>query len=133
MNPLKLLWSFDGRIGRSAYAGGLLINLVVMSIAPLVVIYLEKNWAPSTLLEIKDFHLIPVLAVTALFSWALVALTAKRFHDLGVTGWLSLLLLVPGADVIMIIVLLVARGEDNDNRYGPGAASTGETAPAHHA
>ena len=30
MNPFKLLWSFYGRIGRSTYAGGLLLNYVVM-------------------------------------------------------------------------------------------------------
>ena len=132
MNPLKLLWSFDGRIGRSAYAGGLLLNLVVMLIAPLIfiVLYLEKNWAPSTLLEMKHLHLIPVLAMVALFSWALVALAAKRLHDLGVTGWFSLLMIVHGANLIMIIVLLIARGEDNDNRYGPGTPSTGAPVPA---
>jgi len=132
MNPLKLLWSFDGRIGRSAYAGGLLLNLVMMLIAPLILLYLEKNWAPSTLLEMKDFHLIPMLAVVALFSWALVALAAKRLHDLGVTGWFSLLMIVHGANLIMIIVLLIVRGEGNDNRYGPGAPPTSTLAPANH-
>jgi len=30
----------------------------------------------------------------------------------------------------MPILLLVARGDDNDNRYGPGAASTSTLAPA---
>jgi hypothetical protein len=32
----------------------------------------------------------------------------------------------------MIIVLLIARAEDNDNRYGSGAPSARALAPAHH-
>jgi len=37
MTPLKLLWSFDGRIGRIAYAAGSLLNLVLMFIAVAIV------------------------------------------------------------------------------------------------
>jgi hypothetical protein len=37
-----------------------------------------------------------------------------------------------GANLTMIIVLLIARGEDNDNRHGPGAPSPRALAPAHH-
>jgi uncharacterized membrane protein YhaH (DUF805 family) len=130
MNPFKLLWSFDGRIGRIAYAGGWLLNLVLMFAAMAVVLYLRESWTPPVPFNVKDGSLLAVFPVAVLFYWAQLALAAKRLHDLGVTGWFSLLLLVPGAGLIVVIVLLVARGDDNDNRYGPRVASTSTLAPA---
>jgi uncharacterized membrane protein YhaH (DUF805 family) len=126
MNLFKLLWSFDGRIGRAAYAGGLLLNLLLMIIATAIVGDLNRGAAFS----LMKGHLPPLLAVVVFFIWANLALTAKRFQDLGSNGWFSLLLLVPGLGFVMIIVLLIARGEDKDNCYGP-APSTSDLAPAH--
>jgi uncharacterized membrane protein YhaH (DUF805 family) len=127
MSLFKLLWSFDGRIGRAAYAGGLLLNLVLMIIAVAIVKDLNPAWElPSRL----QGYLLPLLAVVVLFVWATLALTAKRLQDLGFTGGLSALLLLPGLGLIVIIVSLTARGDDTDNRYGPGAPSTNDPAPA---
>ena len=127
MNPFKLLWSFDGRIGRTAYAGGLLLNLVLTIIAVAIVEDLNRGVAFS----LMKGHLPPLLAVVVFFIWANLALTAKRFQDLGSNGWFSLLLLIPGLGFVIIVVLLAARGQDNDNCYGP-APSTSDLAPAHH-
>jgi uncharacterized membrane protein YhaH (DUF805 family) len=133
MIPLKLLWSLNGRIGRVAYAGGLLLNWVLMLFVLAVWQILTDNWTPPEPFNLKDGSLLVLIPFALLFCWAHFALTARRLHDLGVTGLLSLLLLVPPALLIMPIVLLIARGEDNDNRYGPGPPSTRAPAPAHHA
>jgi uncharacterized membrane protein YhaH (DUF805 family) len=121
MKPLNLLWSFHGQIGRGAYAGGLLLNLAWISAALVGLIYLGP-------FNLRDGSL---TALLALWTWAYFALTAKRLHDLGVSGLFSLLLLVPGAVLIVTIILLIPRGKDNDNRYGPGTPSTSTPAPAH--
>jgi uncharacterized membrane protein YhaH (DUF805 family) len=125
MNPFQLLFSFDGRIGRSAYAGGLLLNLLLMIVATTIVQDLDRGRA----FGLMHGHLPPLLAVVAFFIWANFALTAKRFQDTGSSGWFSLLLLIPGVGLIAPVVLLVARGEDKDNCYGP-APSTSDL--AHH-
>jgi uncharacterized membrane protein YhaH (DUF805 family) len=130
---MKLLWSLNGRIGRVAYAGGLLLNWVLMLIVLAVWQILVDNWTPPEPFNLKDGSLLVLVPFAVLFCWVHFALTVKRLHDLGVTGLLSLLLLVPPALLIMPIVLLIARGEDNDNRYGPGAPSARAPAPAHHA
>jgi|SRR5882724_2942178 len=127
MNPFKLLWSFDGRIGRTAYAGGLLLNLLLMIIAVAIVDELNRGAAFS----LMKGHLPPLLAVVVFFIWANLALTAKRFQDLGSNGWFSLLLLIPLVGLIAPVVLLAARGEDKDNCYGP-VPSNSDPAPAHH-
>ena len=133
MNPFKLLWSLNGRIGRVAYAGGLLLNWVLVLFVLAVWQIVVDNWTPPEPFNLKDGSLLVLIPFALLFCWAHFALTARRLHDLGVTGWFSLLMIVPGANLIMIIVLLIARGEDNDNRYGPGAPSARALAPAHHA
>ena len=43
----------------------------------------------------------------------------KRFHDLGQSGWLFLLLLVPVVNVCVGLWLLFGPGTDGANTYGP--------------
>jgi uncharacterized membrane protein YhaH (DUF805 family) len=63
---------------------------------------------------------VPVLIPSfALFAWAKFALAAKRIHDLGKSGWISLVMIIPAFGLIAVIVLLVVRGDDYDNQYGP--------------
>ena len=137
MNIFNLLFSFDGRIGRAAYAGGWLLNLVVMLAAMGVVTYLRLYWTPHEPFNLKDGSLLALTPTTALvycitwlFHWVQLALAAKRLQDLGISGLFSLLLLIPVVGMIVIVGLLIPPGEDNDNLYGPGAPSTRNSAPA---
>ena len=131
MNPLKLLWSFYGRIGRAVYAGGLLLNVLLAAAAFAALVYADSGRSrgpggpPPDPLVIYTF-----IAGFLLFTWAKLALAAKRFHDVGKTGWLCLLLFIPLVSLIAFIFLLAARGNEYDNRYGAGARSTGALAAA---
>jgi uncharacterized membrane protein YhaH (DUF805 family) len=133
MNPLTLLWSFDGRIGRSTYAGGLLLNYVVMFAAMAVMIHFALHWTLPESFNLKDGSQLAAFLVAVFFYWANFALTVKRLRDLDATGLLSLLLLIPLVGLILVIILLFARGEDSDNPSGPDARSARAPAPAHHA
>ena len=137
MNPLKLLWSFYGRIGRGAFAGGNLFawGLTAVVVAGLVYSMERPNdgqGAPPDLLVTVS----PLLALriggalVLLMTWAQLALAAKRFHDVGKAGWFCLLLFVPLVGLIAFIYLLFARGEDRNNQYGPrrSAPSAGASA-----
>lgn len=56
---------------------------------------------------------VQISLVIALFSaalWALFALTIKRLHDLGQSGWWSALLLVPGISTLVMLFCAVAPG-----------------------
>ena len=113
MNPLKLLWSFYGRIGRGAYVGGLFLNLA-WALAAFVA--LIQIFGPSrTPGELPHPAVGPILIVGfILFIWAKLALAAKRFHDVGISGWLCLLLFIPLVGFIAFIYLLFARGDDHN-------------------
>src|SRR5215510_2543300 len=125
MNPLKLLWSllwsFHGRIGRGAYLGGLLLNLAWASAAAIGLIYLGRDEMlqayPS--LQLGSFAVSTAAlftgakaAVGTLFTWGKCGLMAKRLHDLGHNGWLCLVVFIPVLNVIAVISLLIARGDD---------------------
>ena len=45
--------------------------------------------------------------------------TIRRLHDRNHTGWLSLLILVPLLNLIFILYLIFAKGDDRSNQYGP--------------
>lgn len=56
---------------------------------------------------------VAVSLVIALFSaavWALFALTIKRLHDLGRSGWWSTLLLAPGISLLLMLFCAVVPG-----------------------
>ena len=54
------------------------------------------------------------------FSWVLSAAWAKRLHDIGVTGWYQLILLVPFVKYIMLMVFFLP-GTEGANKYGEKA------------
>jgi uncharacterized membrane protein YhaH (DUF805 family) len=129
MNPSKLLWSFYGRIGRGAYAGGLLFNLAWASAPAVGLIYLGRDEMlqayPSLQLGSVVVPLVELLkgakaGVYWLFVWGECALMTKRLHDLGKSGWICLIVFIPVINLIAVICLLIARGNDFDNPYGPG-------------
>jgi uncharacterized membrane protein YhaH (DUF805 family) len=127
MNPLKLLWSFYGRIGRLGYLGGLFLNLALAVGAIAALIYVDKGqWAGAAHApgKLSDAVLASILIPgVVLFSWAKLALAAKRLHDLGKSGWLCLVLFIPLFGLIAVIFMLVARGDDYHNQYGPARSS----------
>jgi len=54
---------------------------------------------------------------------------AQRFHDLGMSGWSLLWIVVPVINLYFIYLLLARPGQPGDNQYGPDplrtAAATG--------
>jgi uncharacterized membrane protein YhaH (DUF805 family) len=59
-----------------------------------------------------------ILAIYVLFLIYYLSLIVRRFHDLGKSGWYTLLYLVPVVNIITLIYLLGAKGEEGSNKYG---------------
>jgi uncharacterized membrane protein YhaH (DUF805 family) len=59
---------------------------------------------------------IGVLIALIVLSWAAMA---QRFHDLGLSGWAILWLLVPVIQFYYVYLLLFKRGQSGENRFGP--------------
>lgn len=53
-----------------------------------------------------------------------LAVTVRRMHDLGKSGWNVLISFIPLVGPIWFLVLLATEGEHGENYYGPDPKST---------
>jgi len=70
----------------------------------------------------KEIFVMPaqfVLAIAALaLFWVIYAAIVKRCHDVGLSAWRVILLLIPIVNLIFMIYLYAKPGETGPNRYG---------------
>ena len=59
-----------------------------------------------------------ILACLAILS-PILAVTVRRLHDLGKSGWMLLIGMIPFVGSILLLVWFVSDGEPHDNQYGP--------------
>jgi uncharacterized membrane protein YhaH (DUF805 family) len=60
------------------------------------------------------------LGIAAVVSVApAIAVTSRRLHDLGYTGWLTLATYIPTVGQVIAILIGVPAGKPGDNQYGP--------------
>lgn len=50
--------------------------------------------------------------------WATIAVSVKRLHDRGKSGWFYLLSFIPLVNIWIAVEILFLSGEKNDNQYG---------------
>ncbi|MBL8158613.1 DUF805 domain-containing protein [bacterium] len=115
------LLSFDGRIGRVCFLVTNLIALVPAGFALLLIAsgsaIAERN--PHALTE-GDRMLVLILSLIGLIimlgvMWVAVAITVKRLHDINMSGWWTIpLLIIP----FVAFFLLFVPGSVGRNAYG---------------
>lgn len=107
------LFSFRGRLRRSRY-------LLTLLAAPLALWF-----APAVGAEVL-FWLgfdTPIMLATSVAMVAVVlalaAMTVRRLHDIGTTGFWALALLAPWVGWLIYLLIMFWPSQDGDNRYGP--------------
>jgi uncharacterized membrane protein YhaH (DUF805 family) len=107
--PVKV-FSTKGRIGRARYiAYGAVFYLAIWIVAGVIAAFLGREaWVAI------------VLAWLAIMTIGFL-LTIQRCHDFNTSGWLSLLVLVPLANLIFWFI----PGTEGPNRYGPPTPPNG--------
>ena len=61
------------------------------------------------------FYLLYVLAISILS----LAVVVRRLHDIGKSGWMILISLIPLIGQIWILVLLITDSKQGENKWGP--------------
>lgn len=106
LKVLKNYVGFSGRARRKEYWMFVLFNLIVS--AGLVIL--------EFILDIKS-------VLTVIYSLAILlpslAVTFRRLHDTGRSGWWILIGLIPFIGGIVLLVFDCLDSESNDNQYGP--------------
>ncbi len=83
--------------------------------------FIEGQFDISVVEAITVFSILGVLLVGGIVE---TAATVRRFHDLGMSGWYLLGMLVPFYNIYLSLILLFKSGEVSENIYGPGSSST---------
>lgn len=109
---MKSLFSFEGRIKRSTF-WATLVPLFLISFALQIVIALSAN-QEAVVITIGIIALIYLVPAT----WICLATYAKRWHDLGMSGWMVLTLLIPLVNLFIFLYLGIAPGKTGANNFG---------------
>ncbi|WP_103308220.1 MULTISPECIES: DUF805 domain-containing protein [unclassified Pseudomonas] len=113
-------FSFDGRIGRLRYLAWTMV--LTLALLPLVGIgfWLSTAWllASDSVAGLIVGGLLAAVVVLA-FAFVSIQFNVQRLHDLGWSGWLWLINLVPFVGSIFPFILIIAPGNTGANQYGP--------------
>lgn len=80
------------------------------------------NFLASVVLGMIDNYVLGASILGGLYSLAVlvpsIAVGVRRLHDIGKSGWMLLVALIPIAGIIWLIILLVKEGVSGENEYG---------------
>ena len=113
--------SSSGRFGRLSYIGwNMLMSLSVVIIIGVAAAFSPELFTHPYVLTGSSMAtaILIGIAYLVLFYFSFV-FTIRRLHDRNHSGWLSILLLIPGVNLIFVFYLLFAKGDIRTNRYGP--------------
>ena len=102
---------FTGRARRKEYWFFALFNVVFLLLAILLDNILGSN-IPDLPYGVFYFIYMIVIFLPAL------ALTARRLHDVGKSGWMMLVSFIPLIGGVWLLVLMLTDGEKGPNKYG---------------
>ena len=106
----KNSFTLSGRASRSEYWYwdlGDFIFQIVMIVGSLVLAIIEIPVLPALMI------LAPILLVPGS-----ITLVVRRLHDVGMSGWMWFVALVPVVGVLYLIYLFVQEGDMGENAYG---------------
>ena len=116
LTVIKNYVGFKGRARRKEYWMFILFNMIFM-IAALILDNMLGTTQNGVVYGDIGYGPIYGLYTLAVFLPALAVLV-RRLHDIGKSGWMILITLIPIIGAIWLFVLLVTEGELTRNKYG---------------
>jgi len=121
---LKNYAVFSGRARRKEYWMFILFNFIF----GLVASFIDLGIGLLTF-AVFGLGLLYILYTLAVFVPGL-AVSVRRLHDVGKSGWYYLIILIPIAGPIWLLVLLCTDSQPGDNKYGPNPKEEEESGKA---
>lgn len=126
LKVLKNYATFSGRARRSEYWYFALFNIIFAIVASLLDRLIgdtfTMNFAGSPMS--LGYGYIYVLYALAVFIPGL-AVSVRRLHDVGKSGWFFFIVLIPLVGVIWLLVLFFSDSQFGPNKYGPNPKGIG--------
>ncbi len=111
-----LYLSWKGRIGRQSYFLGAALILVVQFYILLQVGEAGEGNSSRNIMAAWGFVLIGYWIAAC---WAVLALTIKRIHDLGLRPLWVICLFIPMLAMLFVLYLMIKPGTRETNEHGP--------------
>lgn len=143
---LNFFFGFNGRVRRSSYFFGAIAGMCAWTVlcVSLVAAIAVANGAyidpeaqsflvrEDVVIDGEPWMGIAFAVIALLGLWVSLALTVKRWHDVGQSGWFALLTLPPFANLMVFVLLCLLPGSTGENRFGrdPRGRTTRTEAPA---
>ncbi|MGR5132452.1 DUF805 domain-containing protein [Vibrio alfacsensis] len=102
---------FSGRARRQEYWYFTLVNILVNLVMSIIDRILEGA------LQIENFGLFGVIYALFILIPS-IAVTVRRLHDTGRTGWWVLIAIIPIIGFLVMLYFLVQDSEEGTNQYG---------------
>jgi uncharacterized membrane protein YhaH (DUF805 family) len=112
LEVLKKYAVFDGRARRKEYLMFILFNIIITAVLALI------DSLIGTVIRQGGFGLLQGLYDLAVLIPTL-AVTVRRLHDTGRTGWWILIGLIPVIGGIVLLIFMLLDSESGANQYGP--------------
>lgn len=111
LKVLKQYADFSGRARQKEYWMFVLFNIIFVIVATIL-----DNILGTTVGELP-YGIFYFLYVLAIFIPGL-AVTVRRLHDVGKSGWMYLIVLIPIIGAIWLLVLVATDSNPGENQYG---------------
>lgn len=106
LDVLRKWKDFGGRSDRREYWMFTLVSIVIS----IVLIIVEQILSPESGI------------LSGVYSWFIfipsIAVNVRRLHDIGKSGWMQLVVLIPLIGWIWFLILMVREGDSSRNQYG---------------
>ncbi len=112
LKVLKDYAKFDGRARRSEYWYFVLFNIIASFILGFVDGILGLSLVEGSLGLLSGLYSLFVLIPS-------ISVAVRRLHDVGQSGWMLLISLIPCIGVFILLYFLIKDGDQGDNEYGP--------------
>lgn len=113
--------SFKGRLNRKTFLIQSLIVGLVQLANVLIISYVQKTLLATTDTGTALMSL-PIsllsLGVSISVMVFMISITIRRWHDLGQSGWWTLLNLIPLVNFGLWIYMICKKGDSGNNKYG---------------
>lgn len=114
-----------GRASREAYWSAMLVSAVLLALGLILTTLLPnaiRSYAETGILSADFLSGVSTAVIVLFFTITLVYLTAaviRRLHDIGYGAGAALFLIVPGVQIVVLILLGCFAGKKGLNRFGP--------------
>ena len=123
LEVLKKYAVFSGRARRKEYWMFFLFNLIITLVLALIDSLTGTFSSQAGLGLLSGLYSLAVLIPS-------IAVTVRRLHDTGRSGWWILIGLIPVIGGIILLIFMVLDSEPGENQYGPNPKATTATAGA---